>query len=234
MIFCPIFIPLLSHFHIDPILFGTMVAVNLQAAFLSPPVAMSAFYLKGVAPKHVTLNQIFAGMMPYMVIVLICLVFMYVWPGMTLAVLVLLWGAYALVDGVLALISAFRTNNDHRWGLLLEGLVGIGAGLVTFVWPGLTALVLLYIIAAWALITGVLELIAAFRLRRAIRDEWWLVLGGVASLLFGVVLLAAPAAGALALVWLIAAYAIVFGVLMVALALRLHGMGQRRQAVGVA
>jgi uncharacterized membrane protein HdeD (DUF308 family) len=158
----------------------------------------------------------------------------FVWPGMTLAVLVLLWGAYALVDGVLALISAFRTNNDHRWGLLLEGLVGIGAGLVTFVWPGLTALVLLYIIAAWALITGVLELIAAFRLRRAIRDEWWLVLGGVASLLFGVVLLAAPAAGALALVWLIAAYAIVFGVLMVALALRLHGMGQRRQAVGVA
>jgi TRAP-type mannitol/chloroaromatic compound transport system permease large subunit len=84
VIFCPIFIPLLAHFHIDPILFGTMVAVNLQAAFLSPPVAMSAFYLKGVAPKHVTLNQIFAGMMPYMIIVLICLVFMYVWPGMTL------------------------------------------------------------------------------------------------------------------------------------------------------
>ena len=84
VIFCPIFIPLLSHFQIDPILFGTMVAVNLQAAFLSPPVAMSAFYLKGVAPKHVTLNQIFAGMMPYMMIVLICLVFMYIWPGMTL------------------------------------------------------------------------------------------------------------------------------------------------------
>jgi TRAP-type mannitol/chloroaromatic compound transport system permease large subunit len=84
VIFCPIFIPLLSHFQIDPILFGTMVAVNLQAAFLSPPVAMSAFYLKGVSPKHVTLNQIFAGMMPYMIIVLICLVFMYIWPGMTL------------------------------------------------------------------------------------------------------------------------------------------------------
>jgi TRAP-type mannitol/chloroaromatic compound transport system permease large subunit len=84
VIFCPIFIPLLSHFHIDPILFGTMVAVNLQAAFLSPPVAMSAFYLKGVSPRHVTLNQIFAGMMPYMIIVLICLVFMYIWPGMTL------------------------------------------------------------------------------------------------------------------------------------------------------
>ena len=84
VIFCPIFIPLLSHFQIDPILFGTMVAVNLQAAFLSPPVAMSAFYLKGVSPKHVTLNQIFAGMTPYMIIVLVCLIFMYIWPGMTL------------------------------------------------------------------------------------------------------------------------------------------------------
>jgi TRAP-type mannitol/chloroaromatic compound transport system permease large subunit len=84
VIFCPIFIPLLGHFNVDPILFGTMVAVNLQAAFLSPPVAMSAFYLKGVAPKHVTLNQIFAGMMPYMVIVVLCLVIMYIWPGMTL------------------------------------------------------------------------------------------------------------------------------------------------------
>jgi len=84
VIFCPIFIPLLAHFNVDPILFGTMVAVNLQAAFLSPPVAMSAFYLKGVSPKHVTLNQIFAGMMPYMVIVCICLMFMYIWPGMTL------------------------------------------------------------------------------------------------------------------------------------------------------
>jgi TRAP-type mannitol/chloroaromatic compound transport system permease large subunit len=84
VIFVPIFIPLLAHFQVDPILFGTMVAVNLQAAFLSPPVAMSAFYLKGVAPKHVTLNQIFAGMMPYMLIVILCLAMMYIWPGMTL------------------------------------------------------------------------------------------------------------------------------------------------------
>jgi TRAP-type mannitol/chloroaromatic compound transport system permease large subunit len=84
VIFCPIFIPLLSHFQVDPVLFGTMVAVNLQAAFLSPPVAMSAFYLKGVAPPHVTLNQIFAGMMPYMLIVVLCLICMYIWPGMTL------------------------------------------------------------------------------------------------------------------------------------------------------
>src|SRR4030095_12043298 len=80
----PIFLPLLKHFNIDPVLWGTLVFVNLQAAFLSPPVAMSAFYLKGVAPKHVTLNQIFAGMMPYMLIVILCMVIMYLWPGMTL------------------------------------------------------------------------------------------------------------------------------------------------------
>jgi len=84
VIFVPIFLPLLKHFNIDPVLWGTLVFVNLQAAFLSPPVAMSAFYLKGVAPPHVTLNQIFAGMMPYMLIVILCLAIMYVWPGMTL------------------------------------------------------------------------------------------------------------------------------------------------------
>jgi TRAP-type mannitol/chloroaromatic compound transport system permease large subunit len=84
IIFVPIFLPMLKHFGIDPILWGTLVFVNLQAAFLSPPVAMSAFYLKGVAPKHVTLNQIFAGMMPYMLIVILCMVIMYLWPGMTL------------------------------------------------------------------------------------------------------------------------------------------------------
>jgi len=84
VIFVPIFLPLLKHFDIDPILWGTLVFVNLQAAFLSPPVAMSAFYLKGVAPSHVTLNQIFAGMMPYMLIVILCMVIMYLWPGMTL------------------------------------------------------------------------------------------------------------------------------------------------------
>jgi TRAP-type mannitol/chloroaromatic compound transport system permease large subunit len=84
VIFVPIFLPLLKHFGIDPVLWGVLVFVNLQAAFLSPPVAMSAFYLKGVAPKHVTLNQIFGGMMPYMVIVIVCMVIMYLWPGLTL------------------------------------------------------------------------------------------------------------------------------------------------------
>jgi TRAP-type mannitol/chloroaromatic compound transport system permease large subunit len=84
VIFVPIFLPLLKHFNIDPVLWGTLVFVNLQAAFLSPPVAMSAFYLKGVSPPHVTLNQIFSGMMPYMVVIILCMVIMYVWPGMTL------------------------------------------------------------------------------------------------------------------------------------------------------
>jgi uncharacterized membrane protein HdeD (DUF308 family) len=95
------------------------------------------------------------------------------------------------VDGVLALISAIRTSHDHRWGLLLEGVAGVGAGLITFFYPDLTALVLVYVIAAWAVITGILELYAAIRLRR-IENELWLILGGVASLVFGFVLLAAP------------------------------------------
>jgi TRAP-type mannitol/chloroaromatic compound transport system permease large subunit len=93
VIFVPIFLPLLKHFDVDPILWGTLVFVNLQAAFLSPPVAMSAFYLKGVAPKHVTINQIFAGMMPYMLIVILCMVFMYIWPGLTLWLPTYLYGS---------------------------------------------------------------------------------------------------------------------------------------------
>jgi uncharacterized membrane protein HdeD (DUF308 family) len=153
----------------------------------------------------------------------------FAWPGVTLAVLVLLWGVYALVDGVLALLAAFRTRHDHRWGLLLEGVVGIAAGVVTFLWPALTALVLVYIIAAWALLTGVLELVAAVRLRRVVQNEWWLIFSGIASLIFGVVLVIVPTAGALALIWLLAAYAIIFGFLLLALAFRLRGVGQGRQ-----
>lgn len=148
----------------------------------------------------------------------------FVWPGVTLAVLILFWGAYALVDGILALVSAFRTGQDHRWALMIEGVVGIAAGIATFVWPGLTALVLVYIIAAWALMTGVLELIAAFRLRRVITNEWWLVVTGIVSVLFGIALLASPGAGALALIWLIGAYALIFGVLLLGLAYRLRGL----------
>jgi uncharacterized membrane protein HdeD (DUF308 family) len=159
----------------------------------------------------------------------------FAWPGLTLTVLVLFWGAYALVDGVLALVSAFRTQHDHRWGLLLEGIVGVAAGLVTFLYPGLTALVLVYIIAVWALITGALELYAAYRLRRVVHNEVWLILGGFASLLFGLALLVAPGAGAIALVWLIAVYAVIFGVLLIGLGVRLRGMtAGRRHAMGMA
>ena len=152
----------------------------------------------------------------------------FIWPGVTLAVLVLLWGAYALADGILALLASFRTDQDHRWALLVEGVVGIAAGVATFAWPGLTALVLVYIIAVWALITGVLEVVAAIRLRQVIHNEWWLVLSGIASLLFGIALVVAPGAGALALIWLIGAYAIIFGVLLLGLAFRLRGMAHGR------
>jgi uncharacterized membrane protein HdeD (DUF308 family) len=118
---------------------------------------------------------------------------------------------------------------------MVEGLVGVIAGLVALTFPDFAALVLVYLIAVWALITGVLELVAAVRLRRVIQNEWWLVIGGIVSVLFGLVLLAAPVAGAIAIVWLIAAYAIVFGILMLALALRLHGLSQpRRSAVSTA
>ena len=145
-------------------------------------------------------------------------------PGITLIWLVLLFGAYALLEGVFALVAAARgTSRDSpRWALVLEGIVSIVAGALTFAWPGLTALVLLYVIAGWALVTGVLELFAAVRLRRHIDNEWWLALSGVLSLAFGVLMLIAPGAGALAVTLWIGAYAIVFGALLVALALRLR------------
>lgn len=151
----------------------------------------------------------------------------FVWPGVTLGALVLLWGAYALVDGVLDLVGAFRTGHNHRWLLVIEGIVGIAAGIVAFVWPGITALVLLYIIAAWALITGVLEIIAAIRLRQVIDNEWFMILSGIASIIFGIILVVAPGTGALALIWVIAAYAIIFGIIELALAFRLRGFSQQ-------
>jgi uncharacterized membrane protein HdeD (DUF308 family) len=148
----------------------------------------------------------------------------FVWPGVTLAALVFLFGIYAIVDGIFNLVAAFRGGaEEERWWLLaLEGLVSIGAGVVAFGWPGLTTLVLLYVIAVWAVITGVLEIVAAVRLRHEIPNEWWLVAGGVLSVIFGVLLMAAPGAGALALVLWIGAYAIVFGALLVGLAFRLR------------
>src|SRR5579871_3222987 len=122
----------------------------------------------------------------------------FIWPGITLAVLVLFFGAYAIVDGVLALYSAFRSRGEHIWAPLVEGLLGIATGLIAFFWPGLTALALLIVIAVWAILTGVLEVYAAVRLRRVIDNEWALILSGVLSAVFGILLLIQPGAGALA------------------------------------
>jgi uncharacterized membrane protein HdeD (DUF308 family) len=150
----------------------------------------------------------------------------FITPGMTLAFLVALFGVYAIVEGVLSVIAAVRARGDEQpwWLLLLEGLVSIAAGVVTFIWPGLTALVLVYVIAAWAVITGVIEIAAAVALRKQILGEGWLILSGILSVVFGAVLMVAPGAGALALVLWIGAYAIVFGALLIALAFRLRGL----------
>ena len=144
----------------------------------------------------------------------------FAWPGITLGALVLLYGAYAFADGVLAIAAALvgRTVGVPWWALLIEGLAGIGVGIITLLWPGITALVLLYLIAFWAVVTGVFEIVAAIRLRKEIRGEWLLALSGVLSVLFGVALIVSPGTGALAVVWLIGTYAIVFGALMIALA----------------
>jgi len=147
-------------------------------------------------------------------------------PDITLTALVLLFGAYALVDGVFALVAAANAFRSHRqWGpFVLEGVGGVVVGLITLIWPRLTTLALLYLIAAWAIVTGVLELAAAVALRRAIRGEFWLGLAGLASLAFGIVLVFAPVSGALAIVWLIGVYALLFGAVLIALALRLRGL----------
>jgi uncharacterized membrane protein HdeD (DUF308 family) len=161
-------------------------------------------------------------------------------PGISLAALVLVFGAYAFADGVLAIISAIRRERpgDRWWLLLLEGIAGIGAGIVTLLWPGITALVLLYVIAAWALVTGVLEIAAAIRLRKAIKGEWLLILSGILSVALGVLLVLFPGPGALALVIWIGAYAFVFGALLLALGLRLRSLrpstGTQRTVPGVA
>lgn len=146
----------------------------------------------------------------------------FVWPGATLALLVLLFGAFALVNGVLAIISAIRAGGDYLWLLVAEGVVGILVGIAVFSWPELTALLLLYFIAAWAIITGVLEVISGYRLRHAVEHEWAWLLSGILSVLFGVLLIARPETGALAVVWLIGAFAVLFGISLFILAWHLR------------
>ncbi len=157
-----------------------------------------------------------------------------VWPGITLLALTILFGAYALVDGFLAVIAALthHTGNRRWWVVLLEGIAGIAAGILTFIWPGLSAFVLVLLIAAWAIVTGILEIWSAIELRRVIKNEWLLILSGLLSVVFGLLVAIFPGAGALAIVWLIGAYAIVFGVLFLILGFRLRSRaaGQPRPA----
>jgi len=146
----------------------------------------------------------------------------FAWPGLTLLTLILFYGAFALVDGVLAIIAAITGGAPApRWWLAIVGLLGIAAGLLTFLMPGLSALVLLFFIAGWAIATGVLQIIGAIQLRKEIDNEWLLILGGIISVLFGIGVMLAPGAGALALIWVIGTYAVIIGVLLVALAFRL-------------
>ena len=146
------------------------------------------------------------------------------WPDIGLTALVLLFGSFAIVAGVFNVIAAVRRRRGERrwWALLLEGLVSVAVGAVTLIMPELTALALAYVIAAWGILTGIFEIAAAIMLRRQIRGEWWLALAGVLSVAFGAVLAIWPGVGALALVLWISAYAIVLGILLIALGFKLR------------
>lgn len=151
-----------------------------------------------------------------------------IWPGLTLEALVFCFGAYALVDGGFALVSgllASGADGGLRWTLLLTGIAGIAIGLLTFFWPGVTATALLAFIIAWAIITGIFEIVAAIRLRELIANEWLYILSGVASVIFGVLALIYPNSGALSIAWMIGIYAIVAGVALVGFAFRVRSLG---------
>jgi uncharacterized membrane protein HdeD (DUF308 family) len=146
------------------------------------------------------------------------------WPGITLLTLIVMFGVYAIVDGLIAIWTGLsRTRESSRWwAFLVEGLLSLGAGIAALVWPGLATLVLIYLIASWAVFTGILEIVAAIRLRHEITNEWFLALGGVLSIGLGILLFLQPAAGSLAIIWMIAGYALVFGILLVILGVRLR------------
>jgi uncharacterized membrane protein HdeD (DUF308 family) len=150
------------------------------------------------------------------------------WPGLTLFVLVVFFGAYALVDGIFALVAGIRGSGGFRWLLIVEGALGVIAGLVALFYPGVTALVLLYVIAIWAIITGVLEVVTAISLRREIENEWLMGLGGVISVIFGIILAVLPGVGLLSLVWLIGIYALIFGIALIVLSFRVRGQQHQR------
>jgi uncharacterized membrane protein HdeD (DUF308 family) len=152
----------------------------------------------------------------------------FVWPGVTLAALVLLFGGYALVDGIAAVILGIKEYGDRErwWATLIGGVVSIGAGIITFLMPGLTALALLTVIAVWAVIRGILDIIAAIRLRDVIEGEWLLGIGGALSIAFGLLLIAFPGAGAVAVAWWIGAYALALGAVLVLLGFRARSLAR--------
>jgi uncharacterized membrane protein HdeD (DUF308 family) len=156
-------------------------------------------------------------------------------PGMTLSALVLLFGVYALVDGVFSLFGAIAgwRHREDRWLLLLEGLIGLAVGFVTLQVPGVTAVALVFFIAAWALAIGLLRIIAAIRLRRELSGELWMVLSGIAGVVFAFLVMARPAAGALALVWMIGWFAIFMGATLVMLSFKLRRLSRLDYQSGV-
>ena len=151
----------------------------------------------------------------------------FAWPEMTLVVLVMLFGAYVLVDGTALLIALARGDalaRRHGWAVGITGVLGIVAGIATFIWPAVTAMSLLYIVAIWALATGLFQVVTAIALRREIDGEFWMAIGGIASIVFGGLLIAFPGEGLISLVWLVGIWAAVFGVSSLGLAHRLRGI----------
>lgn len=157
----------------------------------------------------------------------------FVWPQLTLNVLLSLLGAYLLVDGAISIIRALinRSSDSFPWSILLLGLVSLLAGVVTMFWPGWTAMALLYLVAAWAIVAGVIEIVIAIQLRQELSNEWLLLALGALSVLFGLLLVIWPSPGILALIWMLALWAVAFGVVEILLALRLRALrnklGQR-------
>lgn len=153
----------------------------------------------------------------------------WVWPGLTIAVFILLFGAFTFADGALALWGAITgpKGDRDRWVLLLWGLVGLGTGVLALLAPGLVAASFIFLIAGWAILTGILEIVAAIRLREQIKGEWVLIVAGLVSVAFGVVIALRPGAGAVAISWLVAGYAFFFGLLLVVLSFKVRSARKR-------
>ncbi|NUW36445.1 HdeD family acid-resistance protein [Nonomuraea sp. SMC257] len=143
-----------------------------------------------------------------------------IWPAITLLVLVIFFGAYALVNGIFSIVAGIRHGSGSRAWLIISGVLGVLAGIVAFVWPGITSLALLYVVAFWAIFSGVSEIVAGIQMRKVIENEWMLIIGGVLSVIFGILLLIWPGAGLVTLVWLVGIFAIIYGITMVVLSFR--------------